>query len=94
MTVGIDAIDFYIPQIALQIGSLAEAREIPTAKLEKGLGLKSIALADIDEDAASMAANALYQLLINNSIDPKKLEEYILGLKVPWILLNQPQPMQ
>mgnify|MGYP003306383178 CR=1 FL=1 len=50
MTVGIDAIDFYIPPIALQIGSLAEAREIPAAKLEKGLGLKSIALADIDEE--------------------------------------------
>ena len=79
MTVGIDAIDFYIPQIALQIGSLAEAREIPAAKLEKGLGLKSIALADIDEDAASMAANALYQLLINNSIDPKTIGRVYLG---------------
>ena len=55
MKIGIDAIDYYVPPIALKIKDLAEARDIPTAKLEKGLGLKTMALVDIDEDVASMA---------------------------------------
>ena len=38
MEFGIDAIDYYLPNIALPIVSLAEKRDIIPAKLEKGLG--------------------------------------------------------
>ena len=77
--IGIDAIDFYVPPIALKISDLAIARNIEPAKLEKGLGLKSMALMDVDEDAASMAANALYKLIANNNIDPKSVGRIYLG---------------
>ena len=53
--IGIDAIDFYIPSVGLKIHDLAVARNIEPAKLEKGLGLKAMALMDVNEDAASMA---------------------------------------
>ena len=79
MEFGIDAIDYYLPKLAMNISDLAEARNIPSAKLEKGLGLKQMAITDIDEDAASMAANALYKLIRNNKIDPKTIGRIYLG---------------
>ena len=63
--------------MGLKIHDLAIARNIEPAKLEKGLGLKGMALMDVNEDAASMAANALDKLITKNKIDPTKLEEYI-----------------
>ena len=79
MKIGIDAIDYYVPPIALKIKDLAEARDIPTAKLEKGLGLKTMALVDIDEDVASMAANALLNLITNNNLNPTNIGRIYLG---------------
>lgn len=79
MKIGIDAIDFYIPPIALKIKDLALARNIVPAKLEKGLGLEAMALTDIDEDAASMAANALLRLIQNNALDPHEIGRIYLG---------------
>lgn len=77
--IGIDAIDYYVPPIALPIKALAEARNIEAAKLEFGLGLKSMAITDTDEDSASMAANALIKLILNNNIDPTKIGRIYLG---------------
>ena len=77
--IGIDAIDYYVPPIALPIKALAEARNIEAAKLEFGLGLKSMAITDTDEDSASMAANALLKLILNNNIDPTKIGRIYLG---------------
>ena len=79
MEFGIDAIDYYLPNIALPIVSLAEKRDIIPAKLEKGLGLKYMALADLNEDTASMAANALLNLIVNNKIDPSTIGRIYLG---------------
>ena len=79
MEFGIDAIDYYLPRIALKISSLAEKRNIIPAKLEKGLGLKYMALTDCNEDTASMAANALLNLIENNDIDPKTIGRIYLG---------------
>ena len=79
MEFGIDAIDYYLPNIALPIVSLAEKRDIIPAKLEKGLGLKYMALADVNEDTASMAANALLNLIVNNKIDPSTIGRIYLG---------------
>ena len=79
MEFGIDAIDYYLPRIALKISSLAEKRNIIPAKLEKGLGLQFMALTDCNEDTASMAANALLNLIENNDIDPKTIGRIYLG---------------
>ena len=79
MEFGIDAIDYYLPRIALKISTLAEQRNIIPAKLEKGLGLKYMALADVNEDTASMAANSLLNLIQNNNIDPTTIGRIYLG---------------
>ncbi|MDD4820838.1 MAG: hydroxymethylglutaryl-CoA synthase, partial [Flavobacteriales bacterium] len=48
--VGIDAITYYVPSLYLDIETLAHERSIEPAKLQKGLGLKAMALCDADED--------------------------------------------
>ena len=79
MKIGIDAIDYYVPPIALRIDELAKARNIPTAKLEKGLGLHAMSLTDVNEDTASLGANALLRLIENNKIDPTTIGRIYLG---------------
>ncbi len=76
--VGIDAIAVYAPVLRLSAGELAKARVNGTGsaeelrlKYEKGLGVRSIAVADADEDAASMAATAMMKLMRRAEIGPK-----------------------
>ena len=78
-SVGIDDFSVYIPQLYLPIQVLAEEREIPYAKLNKGLGLQEMAVADAREDAATMAANAVLDLMHKNDLDPHTIGRLYLG---------------
>lgn len=78
-TVGIDDFSVYIPQLYLPISSLAEARSLNYDKLRKGLGLQEMALADAREDAATMAANAVLDLMHKNDLDPRTVGRIYLG---------------
>ncbi|MDC0637550.1 hydroxymethylglutaryl-CoA synthase [Flavobacteriaceae bacterium] len=77
--IGIDAIAFYVPDLYLPIKDLAEKRDIPFEKLNKGLGLEKMAIADINEDAAAFCANALVALFEKNNIDPREIGRIYLG---------------
>ena len=77
--VGIDSISYYVPSLYVDIEELAIARNIPSEKLVKGLGLKKMATPDYDEDSASIAANSLYRLIKENNIDPRKVGRVYLG---------------
>jgi hydroxymethylglutaryl-CoA synthase len=77
--VGIDDFSVYIPQLYLPLNVLAEQRGIPYAKLNKGLGLEQMALADAREDTATMAANAVLDLLHKNELDPRTIGRIYLG---------------
>ena len=79
MKVGIDAIHYYVPKIFLPIESLANARGIEYAKLNKGLGLEKMALPDVHEDVATMAANAVLRLIRTNNLNPKTIGRIYLG---------------
>ena len=76
---GIDAISFYVPQLYVDLSELAEKRDIPFVKLNKGLGLNKMAFPDLNEDAASFAANALMELIFANNIDPRTIGRIYLG---------------
>lgn len=78
-SVGIDAVSFYVPQLYVSIKELAEKRAIPYDKLNKGLGLEKMAIPDINEDAASFAANALLKLFTDYNIDPHTIGRIYLG---------------
>lgn len=79
MKVGIEAISYYVPSHYLPIETLATARNIEYAKLNKGLGLTSMAYPDVDEDAASMGANAVLRLINEEKIDISKIGRLYLG---------------
>jgi hydroxymethylglutaryl-CoA synthase len=78
-SVGIDDLAVYIPQIFLPIETLAEARDLNYGKLSKGLGLLEMALADANEDAATMAANAVLDLMHKNDLEPGQIGRIYLG---------------
>ena len=78
-SVGIDDFSFYVPRLYLPIEQLATARNISYDKLNKGLGLKEMAVADAREDAATMAANAVLDLMHKNDLDPSDLGRLYLG---------------
>ena len=77
--VGIDALSYYVPQLFVSIEELAERRDIPYPKLNKGLGLERMAIPDVNEDAASFAANALIKLFDDFDINPKDIGRIYLG---------------
>lgn len=76
---GIDDLAVYIPQLYLPIAALAEARGIEYAKLNKGLGLTAMAVPDVGEDAATMMANAVRELIEKNELHPRQIGRMYLG---------------
>jgi len=78
-TAGIDDMTAHLPHIYLNIEELAKARDIEYGKLNKGLGLTAMSLADLHEDAATMAANAVRQLIEQNQLNPSEIGRIYLG---------------
>jgi hydroxymethylglutaryl-CoA synthase len=78
-TVGIDDMAAYVPTIYLPIETLAGAHNLEYDKLNKGLGLEAMAVADAREDAATMMANAVRDLIDKNKLDPRSIGRIYLG---------------
>ncbi len=79
VTVGIDDISVYIPKIYLPIRQLAQQRDIDPDKLEKGLGLINMAVPDVGEDAVTMAAEAVLELIKKNDLLPGSFQRIYVG---------------
>mgnify|MGYP001582064688 CR=1 FL=1 len=77
--VGIDALHYHVPNIYLPISALAEARNIEYPKLNKGLGLAGMSVPDVNEDVATMAAQAAINLIAENKIDLTSIGRIYLG---------------
>ncbi len=78
-SVGIDDMEIHIPKLFYDIQDLAERRNIPYEKLENGLGLKNMAIMDAHEDAATMAANAVFKLIERNNLNPGEIGRIYMG---------------
>lgn len=76
---GIDDMALYVPKIYFDIKDLAEAREIEYGKLNKGLGLSKMAIIDAHEDTATMAANAIVELIDKNDLNPNDIGRLYMG---------------
>lgn len=79
MNIGVEAASYYIPHLYLEIKELANQRNIDPLKLEKGLGLHKMAMPDVHEDTATMAAEALLKLIQDFKINPKDIARLYLG---------------
>lgn len=79
MKVGIDSIAFDIPKLHLPIKVLAENRNIEPEKLIKGLGLHKMSFPDVHQDVVTFAANAVYKLIQQESINPSEIARIYVG---------------
>lgn len=79
MAIGIDDLAFYTPNLYLDIRTLAERRNIPYEKLSQGLGLHKMAVCDAHEDAATMAAEAIAEIIERNNLNPNDIGRIYLG---------------
>ena len=75
----IDDMAIYVPKLFLDIKTLAEKRDIPYEKLSQGLGCLKMAICDVHEDAATMAAEAIAELIERNQLDPSRIGRIYLG---------------
>ncbi len=77
--IGIDDMALYVPKIYFDIQDLAAERNIEYAKLNKGLGLSKMAIIDVHEDTATMAANAIAELIEKNNLNPNTIGRVYMG---------------
>src|SRR5918911_490468 len=68
--VGIDDLAIYVPKLYLDYKDFAKARGIDPQKLEYGIGIRKMAIADTNQDSACMAANACMRLMQKNHLHP------------------------
>lgn len=71
--VGIDDLAIYVPKLYIDYKDFAHARGIDPQKLEYGIGIKKMALADTNQDSACMAANACFKLMQRNHLHPQDI---------------------
>jgi hydroxymethylglutaryl-CoA synthase len=79
LPIGIDDMAFYTPNIYFDLKDLAVARNIPYEKLAQGLGTINMAFTDVHEDAATMAAEAIAQLIERNNLNISDIGRIYLG---------------
>lgn len=79
ISVGIDDMAIYVPELYFDIPALAKARNLDADKLTKGLGLLKMAIPDVHEDTATMGANALWELIEKNNLHPSEISRIYLG---------------
>ncbi len=79
-TVGIDNIAVTVPKLFIStLGEFAEARGIEPAKLALGIGVEKMAVPDAHEDAATMAASSVLELMRKNDLLPEEVGRIYVG---------------
>jgi hydroxymethylglutaryl-CoA synthase len=73
MSVGIEEIQAYVPQLALPLPALAAARGVAPEKLTQGLGVQAMAVTPPCEDVVTLAATAASRCLRAAGVDPRSI---------------------
>ena len=78
--VGIDDVAVAVPRLFIStLGEFARARGIEPAKLARGVGVEKMAVPDAHEDAATMAASSILELLRRNDLLPEEVGRIYIG---------------
>lgn len=78
--VGIDDLAVYIPRLYLPLeGEFSRQRDIDPGKLIRGIGIERMAVPDAHEDAATMAAMSLLELMRRCHLRPEDIGKIYLG---------------
>lgn len=79
-TVGIDDLSVYMPRLFLPTsGEFSASRGIDPAKLTRGIGIERMAIPDAHEDAATMAAMSLLELMQRADLAPEEIGKIYVG---------------
>lgn len=79
-TVGIDDLSVYVPGLFLPlVGEFSTDRGIDPGKLIKGIGIEHMAVPDAHEDAATMAAMSLLDLMQRADLCPEEVGKIYVG---------------
>ncbi len=80
VSVGIDDLSVYVPRLYLSAtGEFAASRGIDPAKLVRGIGIERMAIPDAHEDAATMAAMSMLELMQRNDMPPEEIGKVYVG---------------
>ena len=63
MTVGIDQINFYVPNFYVDMAKFAESRQVDPNKFLIGIGQNEMAVSPMSQDIVSMGANAAKEII-------------------------------
>jgi hydroxymethylglutaryl-CoA synthase len=78
--VGIDDLSVYVPRLFLPLaGEFSINRGIDPSKLIKGIGIERMAVPDAHEDAATMAAMSLLDLMRRTGLRPEEIGKIYVG---------------
>jgi hydroxymethylglutaryl-CoA synthase len=78
--VGIDDLSVYVPKLFLSTtGEFAASRSIDPAKLTKGIGIERMSIPDAHEDAATMGAMSMLDLMRRNDLLPDQIGKIYVG---------------
>jgi hydroxymethylglutaryl-CoA synthase len=79
-SVGIDDIAIHVPKLFIStLGEFAQARGIEPAKLARGIGVEKMAVPDAHEDAATMAASSVLDLMRKNDLSAEEVGRIYIG---------------
>lgn len=77
MNIGIDKISFFVPHTYLEMSELAKNRGVAYDKYRVGLGQEQMAVPNLYEDAVTLAANAVNQMIDDE--DRKAIDMILVG---------------
>lgn len=79
-SVGIDDLAVYVPKLFLPTtGEFAASRSVEPAKLTKGIGIERMSIPDVHEDAATMGAMSMLDLMRRNDLLPDQIGKIYVG---------------
>lgn len=79
VTAGIDDVSVSVPELYLDMEEFASRRGLHADHLKRGIGMHQMAVADVHEDAATLAANAALELLRKNGLKPSEVGRIYIG---------------
>lgn len=77
MTVGIDQINFYVPNFYVDMAKLAESRQVDPNKFLIGIGQNEMAVSPMSQDIVTMGANAAKEIITED--DKKQISMVIVA---------------
>lgn len=78
--VGIDDLSVYVPKLFMPTtGEFAVSRGVDPAKLTRGIGIERMSIPDAHEDAATMGAMSMLDLMKRNNLKPDQIGKIYVG---------------